>query len=106
MNKFGKRLQSLRNEKKLGQKKLAVTLGMSLSSIGKYENNLRTPSTEVLVRMADFFQVSTDYLLGRSDSRLIAGKKLARFCIDPDLPAAAVSEIEGYLKLIGEKYKK
>lgn len=60
-------LKSLRQIKKLTQAEVAEQLGVSLSLYQKYERekNTVTPSLEALVRLADFFGVSTDYLLGR-----------------------------------------
>lgn len=60
-------LKTLRQTKKLTQSETAKALDVSLSSYQKYEREKGSvmPSLEVLVRMADFYGVSTDYLLGR-----------------------------------------
>ncbi|MGG0665529.1 helix-turn-helix transcriptional regulator [Viridibacillus arvi] len=64
---LGPRLKALRNEKNLTQKELADKINVSNVSISGYESGNRTPDTETLQVIADFFETSTDYLLGRSD---------------------------------------
>lgn len=59
------RLKELRLEKRLRQDQLAALVGLEKSSISMYENDMRQPSCETLVRFADVFNVSVDYLLGR-----------------------------------------
>ena len=71
----GNRLQSLRNEKGLTQKQLAEKLGVSLSTIIKYEGNERQPEPAALERMLNIFDVSLDYLFARSGEKH-AEKKL------------------------------
>lgn len=67
MTLFSKRLKELRKEKNLTQKSLGEKTGLSERGIQNYELELRKPSAESVVILADFFDVSTDYLLGRSD---------------------------------------
>lgn len=64
VNDMLKKLRAIRN---LSQSDMAEILGVSLSSYQKYERekNSITPSLEVLLRVADFYDVSLDYLLGR-----------------------------------------
>lgn len=61
------RLKKLRNEKNLTQRELAKLLKLSPSTIAMYETGQRMPDPETLQKIADFFGVSVDYLLGRSD---------------------------------------
>ena len=65
------RLKHLRLEKNLRQDQLASLIHVEKSSISMYENDMRQPSYEVLIRYAEVFHVSTDYLLGRSNDRLL-----------------------------------
>lgn len=65
------RLKNLRLEKNLRQDQLASLVHVEKSSISMYENDFRQPSYEVLIRYAEVFHVSTDYLLGRSNDRLL-----------------------------------
>lgn len=64
---LGERLKCLRREKKISQAVLAEAIGVGQSSIASYESDERNPSYEVLCLLADYFDVSTDYLLGRTD---------------------------------------
>lgn len=61
---FGKILKDLRTRNNLSQKDLAKALYLSNSSISHYENNRCMPSRETVEAFANFFNVSTDYLLG------------------------------------------
>ena len=63
------RLKQLRKEKKLSQLRLAIDLDMNQNTISRYENIEREADYETLIRFADYFKVSLDYLLGRSDNK-------------------------------------
>lgn len=65
----GIRLKQLREEKGLKQEELALALSVSPSAIGMYERDYREPSDGLLIKMAIFFEVSTDFLLGKTDTR-------------------------------------
>lgn len=67
MSSFGSRFKNLRLEKNLTQQQLADMFFTKKSSISRYENNLQTPEIESLLKFADFFGVSVDYLLCRTD---------------------------------------
>jgi len=66
---IGKRIKILREELGLKQDELAKQLSVSPSAIGMYERNLREPNNELTLKFADFFKVSIDYLLGKTDIR-------------------------------------
>jgi len=66
----GKRLRKLRNEKKLTQSELGKIINVSKVSVSGYESGDRTPDTDNLRRLADYFEVTSDYLLGREDKRI------------------------------------
>ena len=61
------RLKELREARHLSQVRLAMELNLSQNSISRYENREREAGYETLVAIADYFQVSLDYLLGRTD---------------------------------------
>ena len=63
------RLKQLRKERKISQLKLALDLDMNQNSISRYENLERQADYETLIKFADYFGVSLDYLLGRSDKK-------------------------------------
>lgn len=66
---FAQRLVELRTEQGLSQYKLAEMLGFSRGQIANYEQGSREPDHATLQQFADFFRVSVDYLLGRTDVR-------------------------------------
>lgn len=64
-----KNLKSLREEAGFSQQTLAAAIGVSQQSINKYENHNIEPDIATLIRMADFFETSLDYLVGHTDVR-------------------------------------
>ena len=69
MIKFAERLRELRVERHLTQQEMAEFLGITTRAYQCYEGDDRRPNYEKLVALADFFQVSVDYLIGHSDQR-------------------------------------
>lgn len=69
MEILGQRLLGLRKEKGLTQKDVAGAVEISFNSYCRYEKNEREPMAPTIVALADFFGVSADYLLGRTDER-------------------------------------
>lgn len=65
--KFGELLASLRRERGILQKELAAYLNVTVATISNYEKGVHAPDYETLVKLADFFDVSTDYLLQRTE---------------------------------------
>lgn len=95
MEIISKRLKSLRESVGLSQNKLAQISGMKQSSINRYENGSATPSPENMVKLADYYDVSLDYIYGRTDNpqgRLYEHKtkyspemeKFVEMCFDPN----------------------
>lgn len=68
---FRERVRSLRANKKLSQQKTADGIGMTKVGYQNYEYGRQTPNFEMLPRLADFFNVSLDYLVGRTDNPAI-----------------------------------
>lgn len=68
MNSFSERLLSCRKTAGLSQKALANIIGVSDAAITMMEKGKRFPSFEILCALADYFNVSLDYLVGRSDT--------------------------------------
>lgn len=69
MEILAKRMKELRKERKITQSDLAQALEIALVSYKRYESNEREPMAPFLKSFADYFDVSVDYLLGRSDDR-------------------------------------
>lgn len=76
---IGNRIKSLREEFNLKQDELAKKINVSPSAIGMYERDLREPNDEITLKLSNFFNVSTDYLLGKSDIRNIEELKNVQF---------------------------
>ncbi|MBC9788585.1 helix-turn-helix domain-containing protein [Carnobacterium maltaromaticum] len=66
---FGMRLKQLRTENKMTQTELGEKLNVTKASISGYENGTRNPDQESLVKIAEIFNVSTDYLLGKDENK-------------------------------------
>ena len=62
------RLKELRKARNISQLKLALDLDMNQNSISRYETGERQADYETLIRFAEYFDISLDYLLGRTDS--------------------------------------
>lgn len=69
MENFCDRIKLLRKEKGLKQRAMADAFGLALRSYQCYEYGERFPDFQGLIEIADFFDVSLDYLVGRSDVR-------------------------------------
>ena len=85
MNTFSNILRQLRSEKNISTYKLADILHVSRSSISNYETGIRTPDYELLVEIANFFNVSIDYLLGRTNDRRTADQILEEYSVIADV---------------------
>lgn len=71
MVNFGDKLRALRTEAGMTQTDLAKRLNITKSVVSYYELQERTPSPDVLIKLADIFHVSTDYLLGINHKKMI-----------------------------------
>ena len=67
MKEVGKRLKALREGIGISQMEMANAIGSSQSSVNRYENGQSTPPVELFRRYADYFDVSLDYIFGRTD---------------------------------------
>ena len=74
--KFAERLKQLRLQHGLTQKELAKVMGVSSSAVGMWEIGRNEPDYKTLKRLADFFKVSIDYLLGKTDDPTPPQKRL------------------------------
>lgn len=105
---FSQRLKHLREDKGLIQRELAEKLNVSRATITQYENNNRFPDQEMLKKIASFFNVSIDYLLGMTDIRKIKQNSNTKEKEDPNpllkdfenLSPESQKELEKYLELL------
>ena len=66
------RLKELRRQKQISQLKLAMDLGMNQNTVSRYETGEREADYQTLIAFAEYFHVSVDYLLGRTDNPRMA----------------------------------
>jgi len=69
MKEFGKRLKALRKENNLTLKKLAKETGISVSTLAKWENSYTNARIQLLIKLANYYQVKLDYILCRRDTK-------------------------------------
>lgn len=86
-NMFGERLKQLRESKDITQQDLADILGVSVGTIGMYEIDKRMPNNKNRKKLAEYFGVSSDYLLGLSDDPTLT-----------DTEAEQVDDLKAFLK--------
>lgn len=95
------RLKQLREERKLTLRELSEIIHIDKSSLSRFENGEREPRTSVIVDIANFFNVSLDYLLGQSEIR--NPEKLVYRETEPTLDETLQREMEGFeYALFGE----
>lgn len=92
MDDFSQRLKKLRTDKHLTQAQVAKRVGVTASMVSSYETDIRLPSYDVMMRLADLFGVSVDYLLGREEKRLLDISELT------DAEAAVVCDMVNILR--------
>lgn len=100
---LGEKIKLLRKQKNISQDDFAKMMGYSRSLIANWERDLRDPDTAALVKMADFFNVSVDYLLSREDYYGNPYRKEENAV--PAAPASSLEEnfIREYRNLFSEK---
>lgn len=79
MDTFGKRLKYLRSLRNKQQKEVAIDLDISKTGYSSYENDIRMPGVSMLIKIADYYNVSIDFLLGRDDSTHIDKNEIQRY---------------------------
>lgn len=97
------RIKELREEKNISQLELAKKLNLTQQSISLYEKGDREPSIDVLKSIANFFNVSLDYLLGKSDIRNYdEDEKEFRFAFHKEIEGMTDEEIKDALRFYKE----
>lgn len=84
MGNFQNIFKRLRTSSKLTQAEMAEKLGISRSTIGMYETGAREPDFETLEKIADFFNVDIDYLLGRTEKTAILPETIGRYYLNEE----------------------
>lgn len=100
---FGERLRILREERELTQQQVAEAVNSTQQKISNYENETVEPDCGTLVKLADFFATTVDYILGRTHQRQPEGFLYPALS---GLPVDAVREVETFMEFIRHKYKK
>lgn len=65
---YGERMRKLRKERKIPEKKLAELMGVKIRGYQFYESETTEPTINALIALADFYDVTIDYLVGRTDN--------------------------------------
>lgn len=102
---FATKLSSLRREKNMSQKAVAEALGISQALLSHYEKGIRECNLDFLVKAADYYDVSTDYLLGRSESRHGNNSIFEEIEIESDFLIKDTTILRGILYLMNESEK-
>lgn len=92
-NVLGVRIRKLRERDSLSQKTLANTLGITQQAVAKWEGGKAEPDTAMILNIANIFDVSTDYLLGRTDN------PQHKIIVKEDLPAELARYVD-YIEIL------
>ncbi|KXZ40047.1 Helix-turn-helix [Alkalithermobacter thermoalcaliphilus JW-YL-7 = DSM 7308] len=106
MATFQERMKELRKEKNLTLDKLADMSNTTKATLSRYENGLRVPNIEFIQKLANIFNVSVDYLLGKSDIK--KQEELSNIEPTPDYPhkitARDKKQYLDYIKAVNEAF--
>ena len=108
---LGEKLRRLREDKGLKQNEAAVALGISNVNLNRYETDKHDPDLDTIIKLSNFYDVSTDYLLGKC-ADLNTHSRPATLALsrsdnpEDDLPEEALKQLEDYIGLLRLKYKK
>ena len=101
------RIKQLRNEKNIYQDALAKLLGIEVAGVSKIETGRVPLKDEYIIKLADFFEVSTDYLLGKTDKRNYDKEEQEfRFAYHKEMEGLTDEEIADALKFYKEMKKR
>ena len=107
-NILGKRLKKLREKSDLNQLEFSKILNISNTTLSQYEAGNRTPSDEIKEKIADYFCVSVDYLLGRTEIKGLQENEVRaennRFIDVTGLPEDDIKKVEEYVELLKQKH--
>lgn len=95
---FGQIIKALREEKRLRQEEVCAALNVEQSTLSNWEGDRRKPKLEIVMKLADFFDVSVDYLLGREPEKSrvgVVGSAFYFYFPDEAPPLMAVADQRG-----------
>lgn len=100
---ISKRLKQLRAEHNLTQTDLAKVLGIAKTTLAAYEQGKSEPNIDTIIKIADFFNITTDYLLGHSDGRKLENQEIYEYLglIDESIETLSI-----FKQLENNKYTK
>lgn len=102
METVGERIARLREQRGMSQPQLAKELNVATSTIGMWETGKRGLKDESLRILADFFNVTTDYLLGRTEDKEKAPTLVAAH-LDDDLTEEQLDEVKNFIDFIKQR---
>lgn len=95
---FGDRLKELRKNKNISQEEIGKLCGVAKNTVSSWENNINQPSIETLTKLAEYFNVSIDYLLGFNQDDLDKIAKLKSACQEAGLMTGQDFTLEEFEK--------
>lgn len=101
---IGERLADLRKDKGWTQGELAEKLGLSVHTIGSYEQNRTQPDDEMKLKISKLFDVSVDYFIGGINYEASLSR-INSIDLPADFPSEAIVDVRKYINLIYENYK-
>lgn len=100
------KLKELRKLRKISQKELANQLGFAQNTLSQYETGMHQPDNVTLMKIAEFFDVSVDYLLGKNDNKEKTNNKVNELLPDiDDLTPENKEDLRKYYELLKIKQK-
>lgn len=93
---IGDRIKSLREKRGVMQQDVCEALNIEQSTLANYENNRRVPKVEILMKIADYYNVSVDYLLGRDRADAENHRIPVLGNVAAGLPLSAIQDVEGW----------
>jgi transcriptional regulator with XRE-family HTH domain len=107
---LGEKIKSLRKVKDISQEKLAEILGVHITNIGRYETNKQLPSAENIRKLAEYFEVTADYLLFDNPTSITTTKikdkeLMSLFEKIEEMPNEEVAAIKMLLDAMVSKYQ-
>ena len=104
MNEFGRRLNFLRERKELSLSQLAEAIGTTKSALSRYENGLMDPKLNTMVKLAEYFNVTLDWIAGNGDFNQVQYNsqndyiEIINKCVEAGIPKEKLEKLIEVLK--------